>query len=197
MSPGKKEHAGAQASPAPRRPEEKEKSVPQEGEPPKEAIKKLVIDAVQGRAIKDETYDKIEVRHIVKNSVLAVVVVVPKTVLLGVKRNLADLAAKIEEATGGTAFVIRRRVSSGLEKGVRRYRTGQTYKDYQEDVARDLVAPSHVVDRRTLVRADGTRLEKILVDAKSKKEVAHRFEPMSVVFGELFGMQSSFQANYY
>ncbi|OAG31756.1 small subunit ribosomal protein S7e [Nematocida displodere] len=174
-----------------------DKSTQKEESKHAQSIVKMLRETPKEKKVADAVFEKVEVVEFTKDSVLITVVVVPTSLLSAVKKTLGAVIGSIENAIGGTVFIIRRRVASGLKEGEKRFRTGPTYKDYQEAVAKDLAAPSHIVDRRTLVRADGSRLEKIITDIKCKKELAHRFAPMGLVFEELFGKKTSFQANYY
>lgn len=160
-------------------------------------IAKVVKDALREQKADEEAGGEIETREIAKESILVTLVVVPDGVYGALKKSIRSVVEKLEQKVGGTVFVVRKKVDSGLVRGERRHRTGPTHRDYQEAVAKDLVAPSHIVDRRTLVREDGSRLEKVMVDRKDKEELEHRFEPMGVVFEALFEKRACFQANYY
>ncbi|KAI5170649.1 small subunit ribosomal protein S7e [Nematocida sp. LUAm3] len=164
----------------------------------KEEITKELKSMLEGRDISASTFNKIELFEFSKNSVLITVVVLPTPVYNQLKRSGVPVAVEhLENLVGGSVFLVRKQKPSGLKKGESSYRTGPTQKDYQEAVARDLVSPAQIVDRRTVVREDGSKLEKILIDSKKKKEVAHRLEPMAMVFEEMFGKKAIFQSNYY
>jgi len=160
-------------------------------------ILKIVRQNLGDKKISEETINKIEVKEITKDSTNVTLIVVPGVIIKELKRKVQAVIEGVEGSLGGTVFVIRRRVASGLVKGEKRNRTGPTLKDYQELIAKDLVVPSYIVDRRTLVREDGSKLEKIIVDRKNKEELENRFEPMRIVFEDLFGKKACFQANYY
>lgn len=165
----------------------------QEKTPVGDILRQVVKDADVNSAV----FEKIETETVVQDSVSATVVTVPASLLKALKKTHADAVKKLEHALGGTVFLVRKRKSSGLVKGERRHRVGPTYKDYQEAVAKDLVAPYHVVDRRTLVREDGSRLEKIIVERRAQKELANKFVPMGIVFEHMFEKKALFQENYY
>ncbi|KAI5185301.1 hypothetical protein NEHOM01_0759 [Nematocida homosporus] len=160
-----------------------------------------VLSILKGLLTSPETFSEdlglVKVDSFSKDSVLVTVVTLPGGVYSELKRGLGAATERLEEVLGGTVFLIRARVDSGLKKGEKCFRTGPTYADYQESVAADLAAPFHIVDRRSLVREDGSRVEKIILDIKSQKEHAHRFEPMALVFESLFAKKATFQANYY
>lgn len=160
-------------------------------------IGNILKNLLQGKTIKEESLKKVEILNCTNEGVAINVIVLPASVHSHLKKNIVSAIESAESILGGTVFFIRRRVASGLKKGEKCYRTGPTYKDYQEAVAADLALPFFIVDRRTLVREDGSRLEKIMLDSRSQKEMAHRFEPMGIVFEKLFEKKASFKANYY
>lgn len=160
-------------------------------------IAAILKNLLQGKPVKEESLNKVEVLNCTNEGVVISVVVLPSSVHKHIKRSISAAIESAESILGGTVFFVRRRVASGLKKGEKCYRTGPTYKDYQEAVAADLALPFCIVDRRTLVREDGSRLEKIVLDINSEKEMAHRFGPMGIVFEKLFEKKASFKANYY
>ncbi|KAH9385484.1 small subunit ribosomal protein S7e [Nematocida major] len=160
-----------------------------------EVIKKTIGSS----DITEEAYNNTEVRVLEKNGVLITIVFVPEDMFRAIKKEKLSIIENVEEALGGTVFVVRGRVIEEVEGrgGKSVIRSSVSYADYQELVAEDLVSPSHLVDRRTVVREDGSRVEKMITDSKCKKDMANRFEPMSLVFEDMFGKKAVFQANYY
>lgn len=162
-------------------------------------IVEIIKEQLKEKNISSEEYSKIEVRQINKDSMLITLVLVPETLHKEMRREKQAIVDEIEGAVDGTVFVIRERTGEEIKgtKGQAVFKSKTTYADYQELVAGDLVTPSHIVDRRTVIREDGSKIEKIIIDIKSKEDMANRFEPMSVAFESLFSRKALFQANYY
>ncbi|KAI5190250.1 small subunit ribosomal protein S7e [Nematocida minor] len=162
-------------------------------------VVEILKSKLEGKNISSTAYDAVEVRQLDINSMLITVVVVPTSILNKMKKEKQAIIEKIEQAANGTVFIIRKRAVTEVEgRGEKKVLSSSvTYVDYQEAVASDLVAPSHIVDRRTVVREDGSKIEKMIIDLKSKKDMTNRFEPMGEVFEHLFSRKAVFQANYY
>lgn len=162
-------------------------------------IVEILKRELKGKNIPSEEYNTVKIREFSIDSMLITVVLVSETLLKEMKREKQTILEEIEEITDGTVFIIRARQGEEVQgsKGQPVFKSGTTYVDYQELVACDLVAPSHIVDRRTVIREDGSRIEKMIIDLKSKKDMANRFEPMAAVFESLFSRRAVFQANYY
>lgn len=169
----------------------------QQQEGPKKAVSEILKNNVQGAKVDDGLFEKVTVDTFVQESISVAVVTVPAALQKALKKSHSAAVESLEKVLGGTVFIIRKRKCSGLVKGERRFRTGPTYKDYQESVAKDLVAPYHVVDRRTVIREDGSQVEKVIVESRGKKELVNRFVPMGIVFEKLFEKKALFQENYY
>ncbi|KAI5180883.1 small subunit ribosomal protein S7e [Nematocida sp. AWRm80] len=163
----------------------------------KEAIAKIIRKYTENKNIKEESLNKIETQEYSKDNIKILLVIVPLSIMRAIRRDILSAVREIEEISKVNVFVIRKRIQSGLKKGERLFRTGPTYKDYQESVASDLVSPGHIVDRRTLVREDGSKLEKIMVDLKDQDLLENRFVPMNILFEEMFQKKAVFQGNYY
>lgn len=164
--------------------------------------KQEVIRAIKAsgaiKTTKGSLLDRIELAECSKDRINAMVVKVPYQSLVEIRKEFAGVLSSLEELfPSHTVFLVRQKAPSGLKAGERRRRTGPTRIDYQESAVRDLIFPGHVVDRRTSVRTDGVRLEKIFIDRKSEQELSNRLDPMAVAFESLFKKQASFQVNYY
>ncbi|KAI5165159.1 small subunit ribosomal protein S7e [Nematocida sp. AWRm78] len=159
----------------------------------------LIRAAVNNASIPEEEYSTIKVTPIQKEGILTTTVAVSEGIMAAMKKQKAALIEKLESVLNGTVFIIRDRKVQMVEgKGGKQViQSPITHAGYQERVVNDLVAPSHIVDRRTVIREDGSRLEKMIIEAKHKDEFSNRFEPMRVVFEEMFGKKALFMANYY
>lgn len=165
------------------------------------AVVEILKNQLKSENIAQEEYNNVEVKELEKNSILITVVSLPSSIFLcrSMKKEKAALIQKIEEAINGTVFIIRGRVTKEVEgrAGKKVVKSSVSYADYQELVAGDLVSPSVLVDRRTVVREDGSRIEKMMIDLKYEQELVNRLEPMGIVFEDLFGRKAVFQTNYY
>ncbi|EHY65198.1 small subunit ribosomal protein S7e [Nematocida ausubeli] len=162
-------------------------------------VANLIKNAIKGADIPEEEYSAIKITAIEKEGILTTTVAVSESIMTAMKKQKMALIEKMESILNGTVFIIRDRiVQEAIGKGGKTViQSPITHTAYQEKVVNDLVAPSHIVDRRTVVREDGSKLEKMIIDAKHKAEASNRFEPMRVVFEEMFGKKALFLANYY
>jgi Ribosomal protein S7e len=164
----------------------------------KSEVVKVLQDAAGTAKVEKALLGQAEIEEHKTSGISIMLVKIPHRAIKGLRKNFEIVLSKLETLFPEHAvFVIRQRAPSGLKQGEKRRRIGPTRADHQEGVVRDLVLPGNVIDRRTTVRSDGARLEKIFVDKGSEQALENRLEAMGAAFESLFKKKAAFRVNYY
>jgi len=123
----------------------------------------------------------------------AVVVFVPFRVLREVRRVQERIVNELEKKFSGRAVIVvaQRRI---LPKKTKTNRVAsqqrprsRTLAAVHDAILDDVVYPSEVVGRRTRVRIDGSRTQKVQLDVKEKQSLEHKLEAIAAVYKKLTG----------
>jgi small subunit ribosomal protein S7e len=128
----------------------------------------------------------------------AIVIFVPVPQLQAFHKVQARLTRELEKkfSERHVVFVAQRRM---LRKPTRTSRVKQkrprsrTLTDVHEKILADLVYPTEIVGKRTRVNLDGSKLLKVLLDAKDATALEYKLDSFTSVYRRLTGKDVSFE----
>jgi len=128
----------------------------------------------------------------------SIVLQVPFTLLKSFQQVQDRLVRELEKKfSGNTVVIVAKRTI--LPPGFGRGRKGSAIRPrsrsltaVHEAILEDIVHPTEIVGKRTLVKKDGSKIMKIILDPKEKTNVSMKTETFQVVYKKLTGKDVSF-----
>mmetsp|Transcript_6321 Transcript_6321/g.9414 ORF Transcript_6321/g.9414 Transcript_6321/m.9414 type:complete len:197 (+) Transcript_6321:31-621(+) len=135
----------------------------------------------------------------VGNGRKAVIIHVPFRLLKAFHRIQQRLIRELEKKFSGkhVTIIAQRRI---LPREGKKNRTSKqarpfsrTLTSVHDSTLEDLVYPTEIVGRRTRVRIDGAKIQKVYLDPKDRTNVEHKLETFTTVYKKLTGKDAAFE----
>jgi len=135
----------------------------------------------------------------VGNGRKAVIIHVPFRLLKAFHRIQQRLIRELEKKFSGkhVTIIAQRRI---LPREGKKNRTSKqarpfsrTLTSVHDSTLEDLVYPTEIVGRRTRVRVDGAKIQKVYLDPKDRTNVEHKLETFTTVYKKLTGKDAAFE----
>lgn len=129
----------------------------------------------------------------------AIMIFVPVPLLKNVQNIQPKLVRELEKKFNGkhVIFLASRRIlrkpSRGAKRGSQMRPVSRTLTNVHDAILDDLVYPTEIVDKRTRVKIDGSKLLRVYLDHKDKSNLEYKVETFSSVYRKLTGKDVVFE----